>query len=97
MDDTSQEISLKAFKVILVGMQSVGKSSILCRLVNSQFPQNYQATVGIDYHTYSAIVDNKSYSLQIWDTAGQQKFRALTGTYFKNCNACICVYDLNDK
>lgn len=97
MDDTSQEISLKAFKVILVGMQSVGKSSILCRLVNSQFPQNYQATVGIDYHTYSSIIDNKSYSLQIWDTAGQQKFRALTGTYFKNCNGCICVYDLNDK
>lgn len=71
MDDSNQDITLKAFKVILVGMQSVGKSSILCRLVNSQLPQNYQATVGIDYHTYSAMVDNKSYSLQIWDTAGQ--------------------------
>jgi small GTP-binding protein len=71
MDDTSQEITLKAFKVILVGMQSVGKSSILCRLVSSQFPSSYQATVGIDYHTYSANVNNHSYSLQIWDTAGQ--------------------------
>lgn len=52
-------------------MQSVGKSSILCRLVSSQFPNAYQATVGIDYHTYSATVNNQSYSLQIWDTAGQ--------------------------
>lgn len=71
MDDTSQEIAIKAFKVILVGMQSVGKSSILCQLVSSQFPSAYQATVGIDYHTYSALANNKSYSLQIWDTAGQ--------------------------
>ncbi len=78
-------------------MQAVGKSSILSRLVNSQIPTTYQATVGIDYHSYSATVNGKSYSLQIWDTAGQQKFRALTSTYFKNCNACICVYDLNDK
>lgn len=75
----------------------MGKSSILCRLVNSQFPMSYQATVGIDYHTYSATVNNKPYSLQIWDTAGQEKYKALTGTYFKNCNACICVYDLSEK
>lgn len=78
-------------------MQAVGKSSILCQLVSSQFPNSYQATVGIDYHSYSANVNNKNYSLQIWDTAGQEKFRALTSTYFKNCNACICVYDLSDK
>ena len=71
MDDSSQDISMRAFKVILVGTQSVGKSSILCRLINSNFPSSYQATVGIDYHTYSAKVDNITYSLQIWDTAGQ--------------------------
>ena len=71
MDDSTQEIGTKAFKVILVGTQSVGKSSILCQLINSQFPTAYQATVGIDYHTYSASINNKSYSLQIWDTAGQ--------------------------
>lgn len=52
-------------------MQAVGKSSILSRLVNSQIPTTYQATVGIDYHSYSATVNGKSYSLQIWDTAGQ--------------------------
>lgn len=57
MDDTSQQINIKAFKVILVGMQAVGKSSILCRLVNSQIPSSYQATVGIDYHSYNAVVN----------------------------------------
>lgn len=38
-------------------MQAVGKSSILCRLVNSQIPSSYQATVGIDYHSYNAVVN----------------------------------------
>lgn len=71
MDDTSQDITLKAFKVILVGTQSVGKSSILCRLISSEFPSVYQATVGIDYHTYNQTINNKNYCLQIWDTAGQ--------------------------
>ena len=71
MDDTNQEIKVKAFKIILVGTQSVGKSSILSQLINSYFPGNYQATVGIDYHTYVVKVGNESFSLQIWDTAGQ--------------------------
>ena len=71
MDDTAQEIKVKAFKIILVGSQSVGKSSILSQVINSTFPQNYQATVGIDYHTHTFKVGNALYSLQIWDTAGQ--------------------------
>ena len=71
MDDSTQEIGVKAFKVILVGAQSVGKSSLLCQLINSQFPTSYQATVGIDYHTYNTNINGKSYSLQVWDTAGQ--------------------------
>lgn len=96
MDASSQDIGMRAFKVILVGAQSVGKSSILCQLINSQFPTAYQATVGIDYHTYSSSIAGKTYSLQVWDTAGQEKFRALTSTYYKSCNGCICVYDLSD-
>ncbi len=97
MDDTDQEIKVKAFKIILVGTQSVGKSSILSQLINSNFPTNYQATIGIDYHTHAVKVGNVSYSLQIWDTAGQEKFRSLTTTYYKNSNACFCIYDLEDK
>ena len=59
MDETAQDINLKAFKVILVGTQSVGKSSILCQLVTNQFPSAYQATVGIDYHNHTVSVQGK--------------------------------------
>jgi len=41
-------------------------------------------------------VENKHYSLQIWDTAGQEKFRALTSTYYKGSQGCVCVFDLSD-
>jgi small GTP-binding protein len=71
MDDTHQDIKVKAFKVIIVGPQAVGKSSILYRLSESKFNSSYLSTVGIDFKTYSVQVESKLYSLQIWDTAGQ--------------------------
>ena len=61
----------RAFKIILVGMQSVGKSSILYRLIETKFNQSYQSTVGIDFKSYPVTLGHKVYTLQIWDTAGQ--------------------------
>ena len=96
MDNSNQDIKMRAFKVILVGPQAVGKSSILFRLSESKFNTAYLSTVGIDFKTYSAQLEDKLYSLQIWDTAGQEKFRALTSTYYKGSQGCVCVFDLAD-
>ena len=71
MDNSSQDFKSKAFKVIIVGPQAVGKSSILVRLSDSQFTTAYLSTVGIDFKTYTSHLQGKPYSLQIWDTAGQ--------------------------
>ena len=71
MDNSNQDIKVKAFKVILVGPQAVGKSSILFRLSESKFNTAYLSTVGIDFKTYTTQVGLLLYSLQIWDTAGQ--------------------------
>jgi small GTP-binding protein len=62
---------VKAFKVILVGSQSVGKSSILNRISDGRFSNSYTPTIGIDFKTYSVDIGSRVYSLQIWDTAGQ--------------------------
>lgn len=96
MDNSNQDIKMRAFKVIIVGPQAVGKSSILFRLSESKFNTAYLSTVGIDFKTYTTQVADKLYSLQIWDTAGQEKFRALTSTYYKGSQACICVFDISD-
>lgn len=71
MDESHEDMKAKAFKVIIVGPQAVGKSSILFRLSESKFNTAYLSTVGIDFKTYMAHVAEKPYSLQIWDTAGQ--------------------------
>lgn len=62
---------MKAFKIIVVGCQSVGKSSLILRLTDSLFATNYTPTIGIDFKTYNVEINDKMYSLQIWDTAGQ--------------------------
>jgi small GTP-binding protein len=97
MDESHQDIKARAFKVIIVGPQAVGKSSILFRLSESKFNTAYFSTIGIDFKTYSTQIEGKTYSLQIWDTAGQEKFRALTSTYYKGSQGCVCVFDLSDE
>ena len=71
MDESQSDIKNKAFKVIIVGPQAVGKSSILFRLSEAKFNTAYFSTIGVDFTTYSSQINNKPYSLQIWDTAGQ--------------------------
>lgn len=86
----------KPYKIILVGTQAVGKSSLLFRIIESKFDQNYSSTIGVDFKNVVVTVGQKQVELQIWDTAGQQKFKALTQTYYRGAQGCICVYDIND-
>ena len=88
---------MQSFKLILVGPQAVGKSSILNRLIETKFSTSYMSTIGVDFKTYEVNVADKMYALQIWDTAGQEKFRALTGNYYKGAHGCVCVFDLADQ
>ena len=96
MDNSNQDIKGRAFKVIMVGPQAVGKTSMLHRLSEGKFNSAYMSTMGIDFKTYATQVRERPYSLQIWDTAGQEKFKALTSTYYKGSQGCVCVYDLAD-
>lgn len=80
----------------MVGGQAVGKSSLLFRIIESKFDPSYTSTIGVDFKTVSVAVGQKQVVLQIWDTAGQEKFRSLTQTYFRGAQGCICVYDIND-
>lgn len=82
--------------MILVGNQSVGKSSLLHRIVSSNFDPNFTSTIGVDFKIVVVPLGVKQIALQIWDTAGQEKFKALTQSYFKGAQACICVYDLSE-
>ncbi len=61
----------KSYKIILVGSQAVGKSSLLHRIIESKFDPNYTSTIGVDFKTLAIPIGTKKIILQIWDTAGQ--------------------------
>ena len=84
-------------KYIIIGDASVGKSNILLRYVYSTFKSDYELTIGVEFGEKSVELDNKIYKIQIWDTAGQEQFRSITRTYYKNSVCAIVVYDITRR
>ena len=82
------------FKIILVGAQGVGKTSIITRFMEGDFNDDYFSTIGIDFKLHNLTLAHNKIKLQIWDTAGQERFQSLTSIHFKGANGCVCVLDL---
>ena len=84
-------------KYIIIGDSAVGKSNILTRYVYEKFNEEFQSTLGVEFAAKNAIVDNKIYRIQIWDTAGQESFRSITRAYYKNSVCAFIVYDITSR
>jgi len=84
-------------KILLLGESGVGKTSILLKYTENKFSKSYLPTIGIDYKTKILEINNHNIKIKIWDTAGQEKFRNLTSTYFVNSNGIFIIFDLGDK
>ena len=85
------------FKYIIIGDTSVGKSNLSLRFINNEFKNEYNLTVGVEFGEKDIEINNKNYRIQIWDTAGQEQFKSITRTYYKNCVCAIIVYDITSK
>jgi small GTP-binding protein len=84
-------------RVVLIGDASVGKTSILGRLVDHKFDPDQPSTVGANYQIFVRDVDNIKVELQIWDTAGQEKFRSLGPIYYRDALGAVVVYDVTQR
>ena len=84
-------------KVVLIGDASVGKTSLLLRFADNIFNAAPMSTVGVDFKQKTIKVDENHVRMQYWDTAGQEKFRSISQSYFRNCDGCIAVYDITNK
>ena len=86
-------------KVVLLGDSGVGKTCIISRYISGAFDQNSPSTNGASYA--SKIINfeqlNKQISLDIWDTAGQEKYKSLTKFFYKDAAVAILVYDVTQK
>ena len=85
------------FKIIFLGDQYVGKSSILNRFYQDKFEENYQATIGLDFHSKNVIINGNNVRLLLYDTAGQEKFKSLIPMYIRDANIILVVYDITNK
>ena len=96
---TEQEEGALTCKVVLIGESGVGKTSIITRYITNEFKSKLMATSGANYITKYIILEdeNQSIKFDIWDTAGQEKFRALAKVFYKNAAVCILVYDITRK
>jgi len=100
-DDTNDlNISVtnfKKFKLVFLGDQSVGKSSIISRYVYDTFEGALNPTIGVDFVIKSVYSGEKTYKIHFWDTAGQERFKSLIPSYIKDCQVAIMVYDVNQR
>ena len=85
----------KSIKVILLGDSSVGKSSLIERLKSNSFNSNQTATIALEHHNIIIKVNSSIVRMQIWDTAGQEKFDSIASTYYKSADVVIFVYSIN--
>ncbi|EFC46263.1 ran family small GTPase, partial [Naegleria gruberi] len=85
------------FKVIVIGDSSVGKTSLLNKMVSGTFTDSFMPTVGVDLKVRFLTIDGKNIKLQIWDTAGQERYRNLTKSYYRGSDGIILVYDITQE
>ena len=86
-------------KVVLIGESGVGKTSIINRYTTNTFSAVLTATPGASFTTKTIYLKefDRSIKFEIWDTAGQEKYRALAKVFYKNASVCILVYDICRK
>ena len=84
-------------KTAVIGDYGVGKTCLINRYVNDKFYMNEMHTLGVDFLIKEVNFKENNYKLQIWDTAGQEKFECIVNSYIRDINACILVFDVNSS
>jgi Ras-related protein Rab-11A len=85
------------FKLIIVGDSSVGKSNMGNRYINNDFQLETKTTVGVEFFIKKLVINKKNIRAHIWDTAGQEKFKSITKSYYKGAKGALVVYDISRR
>ncbi len=85
------------FRYIIVGDMAVGKSCLLLQFTDHKFRHQHELTIGVEFGGKTIEVKGKNVKIQIWDTAGQEAFQAITRTYYKGAIGALLVYDITRK
>ena len=83
-------------KIIIFGDSNSGKTSLTHRFLTNQFSKDISITLGVEFHIKTIEIDGKKVKLQIWDFAGESRFRFLLPNYIKGASGGICMYDITN-
>ena len=83
-------------KLLLIGESSVGKSCLLLRFSEDKFTDDFLPTIGIDFKVRHTVINDRKVKLQVWDTAGQEKFRTITKAYYRGAQGMLLVFDVTN-
>lgn len=75
----------------------IGKSCVLKRLVDNEFKEDHDVTVGVEFGSFLIKIEDKILKLQIWDTAGQESFRSITKIFYRGAHTAILGYSITQK
>jgi Ras-related protein Rab-22 len=98
IEDEEEEDDYISCKIVLLGETGVGKTSIITRYIANSFSQVVMTSTGSSFFSKKIeINENKRVKLQIWDTAGQEKYRSLAKIFYQSASVAILVYDVTLK
>ena len=87
--------ALETINIIMIGDNSVGKSTLMKKFISGQYSDSLAPTLGVELYKKEVIIDEKHYFYRIWDTCGQERFRSLSKSYFRNSDGIMLLFDLN--
>lgn len=86
-----------SFKIIIIGDSGVGKSSLTLRATKNQFQDYYNATVGFEFFSLNLKMEDSIIKLQMWDTCGQEIYRSLISSFYKNSSLAMIMYSIDSE
>ena len=96
-DSQIEEDFDEKLKLMILGDSDVGKTSILRKYCKNEFLGSYVATIGIDFQLKYLNINDKKIKIQIWDTAGEERYRVVTKNYFNTSDGFIIMYDIENR
>jgi small GTP-binding protein len=96
-DDRIMTGGEELLKILVIGESAVGKSCLLLRYTDNKFQESFMTTIGVDFKTKYIDIEGVQVKLQIWDTAGQEKFRSITKAYYRGAHGILVVFDVSRR
>ncbi|MFH4977640.1 hypothetical protein AB6A40_004349 [Gnathostoma spinigerum] len=85
------------FKIVVVGDHGCGKSCILLRFAENSFRHDHISTLGVDFKLKTIKLGHDKVRLELWDTAGMERYRTIYNSYYHSAHGIMCVYDLTSE